>query len=83
MKAPAALAAAHPVGPRPTLPPAGSYGVTVMPSMRPSLDLDSVGVVDISGFDGGRSKRRVATAVVVILLLIVASVVTMTLLSHS
>jgi len=83
LKPPAVPAVAHPVGPRPTLPPAGSYGVTVMPSMRPSLDLESVGAVDISGFDGGRSKRRVATAVVVIMLLIVASVVTMTLLSHS
>ena len=81
--APAVPAIAHPVGPRPSLPPAGSYGVTVMTSMRPSLDLESVGAVDISGFDGGRSKRRVATAVVVIMLLIVASVVTMTLLSHS
>lgn len=83
LKPPAVPALAHPVGPRPTLPPAGSYGVTVMPSMRPSLDLESVGAVDISGFDGGRSKRRVATAVVVIMLVIVASVVTMTLLSHS
>jgi len=80
---PAAPPVAHPVGPRPSLPPTGTYGVTVMPSMRPSLDLASVGEVDISGFDGGRSKKRVATAVVVVMLLIITAVVTMTLLSHN
>jgi hypothetical protein len=63
--------------------PAGTYGVTVMPSMRPTLDLASVGAVDISGFDGGRRKRMVGVAVVVIILLIVAGVVTTTVLSHS
>jgi hypothetical protein len=77
------LKAPHPVGPRPSLPPTDSYGVTVMPSMRPSLDLDAVGAVDISGFDGGRRKRMVGRAVVVIMLLIITGVVTMTLLSHN
>lgn len=66
-----------------SLPPADSYGVTVMPSNRPTLDLESVGAVDISGFDGGRRRKTVARAVVVILLLIVIAVVTSTVLSHS
>jgi hypothetical protein len=78
----AAPPAAHPPASR-SLRPTNTYGVTVMPSTRPSIDLDSVGAVDIAGFDGGRSKRRVTTAVVVIMLLIVASVVTMTLASRS
>jgi hypothetical protein len=78
----AATAAPHPPGPR-SLPPTGTYGVTVMPSMRPSLDLDSVGAVDVSGFDGGRRKRMVGRAVVFIMLLIITGVVTMTLLSHN
>jgi hypothetical protein len=79
----ASSASPHPAGPRPSLPPAGTYGVTVMPSTRPTLDLSTVGDVDISGFDGGRRKRRVASAVVVLMLLIIAGVVTMTLLSHN
>jgi hypothetical protein len=75
-------AAPHPVGPRPSLPPTG-YGVTVMASTRPSLDMDSVGAVDIEGFDGGRRKKRVGAIVAVLMLLIIAGVVTMTVLSHS
>jgi hypothetical protein len=74
--------AAHPPGPRSSLSPQG-YGVTVTKSMRPTLDLENVGPVDIEGFDGGRRKRRVATAVVVIMLLLIASAITMTVLSHS
>jgi hypothetical protein len=73
---------AHPVGPRPSVGPQG-YGVTVTKSMRPTLDLENVGPVDIEGFDGGRRKRRVASAVVVIMLLLIASAVTMTVLSHT
>jgi hypothetical protein len=67
-------------------PPQGSaqgYGVAVMTSIRPTLDLDAVGPVDVDGFDGGRSKRRVAIAVVVIMLMIIIGVVSMTVLSHS
>lgn len=78
-------AMAHP-GPRPampSLPPTGTYGVTVMESIRPKLDLDAVGDVDIAGFDGGRRKRMVGIAVVIIMLLIIAGVVTMTLASHA
>lgn len=78
----AGSAHAHPVAARPSVGPQG-YGVTVTKSMRPSLDLESVGPVDIEGFDGGRRKRRVAGAVVVIMLLLVVSAVTMTVLSHS
>jgi hypothetical protein len=81
--APARVASsAHPAGPRTSLSPQG-YGVTVTKSMRPTLDLENVGPVDIEGFDGGRRKRRVAGAVVVIMLLLIASAVTMTVLSHS
>lgn len=69
-------------GPMLSLPPQG-YGVTVTNSTRPTLDLESVGPVDVHGFDGGRSKRRVAIAVVVIMLTIVVGVVSMTVLSHS
>jgi hypothetical protein len=69
-------------GPMASLPPQG-YGVAVIKSTRPELDLSSVGPVDIEGFDGGRSKRRVATAVVVLMLMIIGAVVTMTVLSHS
>jgi hypothetical protein len=68
---------------RGSLPPTGTYGVTVMESIRPGLDLEAVGSVDISGFDGGRRKRMVGRAVVVIMLLIITGVVTMTLLSHN
>ena len=75
--------APHPVGPRPSLPPTNGYGVTVMNSTRPKLDLEGVGPIDIAGFDGGRRKKRVASFVVVLMLLIIAGVVTMTLLSHS
>lgn len=64
-----------------SLPPQG-YGVTVMQSTRPTLDLDAVGPVDIDGFDGGRRKRRVGYAVVVIMLMIITGAVTMTVLSH-
>jgi hypothetical protein len=53
------------------------------PAPRPSLDLDAVGAIDISGFDGGRAKRRVASTVIVLMLLIIAGAVTMTVLSHS
>ena len=66
-----------------SLPPTDSYGVTVMPSTRPQLNLDAVGAVDISGFDGGRRKKMVGRAVVVIILAIVVGLVTMTLLSHN
>ncbi len=69
-------------GPMASLPPQG-YGVTVINSTRPELDLASVGPVDVDGFDGGRRKRRVAGAVVVLMLMIVIGVVTMTVLSHS
>lgn len=82
----ASPAGGHPPGPRstmPSLPPTGTYGVTVMESIRPKLNLDAVGEVDIAGFDGGRRKKMVATAVVIIMLVIIASVVTMTLLSHN
>jgi hypothetical protein len=65
-----------------SLPPQG-YGVTVMQSTRPTLDLDAVGPVDIDGFDGGRRKRRVATAVVVLMLMIIIGAVTMTVISQS
>jgi hypothetical protein len=75
-------AAPHPVGPRPSLAPTG-YGVAVMASMRPSLDMDSVGAVDIEGFDGGRRRKRVGAIVAVLMLLIIAAVVTMTVLSHN
>ena len=69
--------------PRGSVAPQG-YGVTVMnPTPRPSLDLESVGAVDITGFDGGRAKRRVASTVVILMLLIIAGAVTMTVLSHS
>ena len=67
---------------QPSLPPQG-YGVGVMSLPPARLDLDAVGPVDIEGFDGGRSKRRVATAVVVIMLLIIVGVVTMTLVSYN
>jgi hypothetical protein len=77
-----ATASAHPVGPRPSLPPTG-YGVTVTTSPRASLDLEAVGPVDIEGFDGGRRKKRVAGVVVVMILLLIAGLVTMTALSHS
>jgi hypothetical protein len=65
-----------------SLPPQG-YGVTVMQSTRPTLDLDAVGPVNIDGFDGGRRKRRVAAAVVVIMLMIIIGAVTMTVISQS
>jgi hypothetical protein len=68
-------------GPMLSLPPQG-YGVTVMQSTRPTLDLDAVGPVDVHGFDGGQRKRRVGYAVVVIMLMIIIGVVTMTVLSH-
>jgi hypothetical protein len=68
-------------GPMLSLPPQG-YGVTVMQSTRPKLDLDAVGPVDVDGFDGGQRKRRVGYAVVVIMLMIIIGVVTMTVLSH-
>lgn len=73
---------AHPVGPRPSIPVNG-YGVTVMTVPRATLDLESVGPVDIDGFDGGKSKKRVATFVVVIMLLLIVGAVTMTILSHN
>jgi len=69
-------------GPMLSLPPQG-YGVTVMQSTRPTLDLDAVGPVNIDGFDGGRRKRRVAGAVVVIMLMIIIGAVTMTVISQS
>jgi hypothetical protein len=69
-------------GPMLSLPPQG-YGVTVMQSTRPTLDLDAVGPVNIDGFDGGRRKRRVAAAVVVIMLMIIIGAVTMTVISQS
>jgi hypothetical protein len=68
-------------GPMLSLPPQG-YGVTVMQSTRPTLDLEGVGPVDVHGFDGGQRKRRVGYAVVVIMLMIIIGVVTMTVLSH-
>jgi len=71
----------HPA-PRGSVAPQG-YGVTVMTASRPTLDLENVGTVDISGFDGGRRKRQVAGTVVVMMLLIIAAVVTMTVLSHN
>lgn len=77
-----AKTSAHPVGPRPSIPVNG-YGVTVMTVPRATLDLDSVGPVDIDGFDGGKSKKRVATFVVVIMLLLIVGAVTMTILSHN
>ena len=73
---------AHPVGPRGSLPPQG-YGVSVMLSTRPKLDLDSVGAIDISGFDGGARKRKVYIFVVVLMLVIVTGAVVMTVLSHN
>jgi hypothetical protein len=69
-------------GPMLSLPPQG-YGVTVMQSTRPTLDLDAVGAVSIEGFDGGRRKRRVAGAVVAIMLMIIIGAVTMTVISQS
>ncbi|MDB4945653.1 MAG: Translation initiation factor 2 [Labilithrix sp.] len=69
--------------PKISLPPQGTYGVTVMPSTRPKLDLENVGAVDISGFDGSRRKKNLGVAVAVIMVLIVLAVVTATLLSHS
>ena len=76
------VVAAQPArGPMLSLPPQG-YGVTVMQSTRPTLDLDAVGPVDVHGFDGGQRKRRVGYAVVVIMLMIIIGVVTMTVLSH-
>jgi hypothetical protein len=73
---------AHPVGLRGSLPPQG-YGVSVMLSTRPKLDLDSVGAIDISGFDGGARKRKVYIFVVVLMLVIVTGAVVMTVLSHN
>ncbi len=78
----AAQPARGPMQARLSLPPQG-YGVTVMQSTRPTLDLDAVGPVDVDGFDGGQRKRRVGYAVVVIMLMIIIGVVTMTVLSHS
>lgn len=75
-------ASAHPVGPRPSLPPQG-YGVTVMSAPRFALDLDAVGPVDIDGFDGGRRKRNVARVVVVFMLLLIGGAITMMVLSYS
>ncbi len=72
----------HPVGPRPSLPPTG-YGVTVTRSLRPTLDLDNVGPIDIEGFDGGRRKRRVAGIVVLLMLMLIVGAITMTVLSHN
>jgi hypothetical protein len=69
-------------GPMLSLPPQG-YGVTVMASTRPTLDLDAVGAVNIDGFDGGRRKRRVAGVVVAIMLMIIIGAVTMTVISQS
>jgi hypothetical protein len=77
-----AVASAHPVGPRPSFAPQG-YGVTVVNSPRPTLDLENVGPVDIEGFDGGRRKRRVAGVVVVLIFVLIVTVVTMAVLSHS
>jgi hypothetical protein len=54
-----------------------------MASPRPSLDMDSVGAVDIEGFDGGRRKKRVAAIVAVLMLLIIAAAVTMAVLSYN
>jgi hypothetical protein len=73
---------AHPVGPRPSIPPQG-YGVTVTSIPRASLDLDAVGPVDIEGFDGGRRKRTVARLVVVMMLLLIGGAVTMMILSYN
>lgn len=72
---------AHPVGPRPSIPV--GYGVSVVVAPRASLDLESVGPVDVEGFDGGRAKKRVASIVVVMMLLLIAGLVTMTVLSHN
>ena len=74
--------AAQPLGPRASIPPTG-YGVSVMTSVRPTLDLESVGPVDIDGFDGGRAKRRVAIVVVVIMILLIASAIAMSVLSYN
>lgn len=73
---------AHPVGPRPSFAPTG-YGVTVTRSMRPSLDLENVGPIDIEGFDGGARKRKVAGFVVILMLLLIAGAITMTVMSHN
>lgn len=83
-KAPATSekASAHPVGPRPSIPVNG-YGVAVISAPRATLDLESVGPVDIDGFDGSKRKKRVATFVVVVMLLLIVGAVTMTVLSHS
>jgi hypothetical protein len=78
----ASTSSAHPAGPRPSIPATG-YGVTVMNAPRASLDLESVGPVDIEGFDGGRRKKRVAAFVVVVMLLVIVGAVTMTVLSHT
>lgn len=74
--------AAQPLGPRASIPPTG-YGVSVMNSVRPTLDLESVGPVDIDGFDGGRAKRRVTIVVVVVMVILIASVIAMSVLSHN
>jgi hypothetical protein len=73
---------AHPVGPRPSMPVNG-YGVSVILSTRPTLDLESVGPINIDGFDGGRQKRRVAYVVVVVMVMIIVCAVTMSVLSHN
>lgn len=69
-------------GPRASIPPQG-LGVAVMTVQRPSLDLESVGAVDVSEFDGGRKKRMVARVFVVVMLAIVTGCVVAMIVSRS
>lgn len=79
MRAPAPSQSIRPKG-----SPEG-YGVSVTPSMRPSLDLEgiTVGKDEIAAFDGGRKKKRVVKIVAVLMLLIAIAAVTLTILSQS
>jgi len=69
-------------GPRGSIPPQG-LGVPVMTMTRPTLDLESVGAVDVSEFDGGKKKKMVARVFVVVLLAIVTACVVAMIASRS
>ncbi|MBS2014502.1 MAG: hypothetical protein JST00_16570 [Deltaproteobacteria bacterium] len=69
-------------GPRGSIPPQG-LGVPVMTVNRPSLDLESVGAVDVSAFDGGRKKKLVARIFVFVLLAILTSCIVAMIASRS
>lgn len=69
-------------GPRGSIPPQG-LGLPVMTMTRPTLDLESVGAVDVSEFDGGKKKKMVARVFVVVLLAIVTACVVAMIASRS